>query len=67
MGQSRVGRLSGFACPKCVALGAWFGIMDECWQDWIGKSRSADVWDAAADAVGSLLGVTVAQLFWIKR
>jgi VanZ family protein len=41
--------------------------MDECWQDWIGKSRSADVWDAAADAVGSLLGVTVAQLFWIKR
>ena len=50
-----------------VALGAWFGIMDECWQDWIGKSRSADAWDAAADAVGSLLGVTVAQLFWIKR
>ena len=50
-----------------VVLGAWFGIMDECWQDWIGKSRSADVWDAAADAVGSLLGVMVAQLFWIKR
>jgi VanZ family protein len=50
-----------------VVLGAWFGIMDECWQDWIGKSRSAEVWDVAADAVGSLLGVTVAQLFWIKR
>ncbi|MDA0723496.1 MAG: VanZ family protein [Verrucomicrobia bacterium] len=50
-----------------VVLGAWFGIMDECWQDWIGKSRSAEVWDAAADDAGSLLGVTVAQLFWIKR
>ena len=50
-----------------VALGAWFGIMDECWQDWLDNNRTADVWDAAADAVGSLLGVTFAQLFWNKR
>ena len=50
-----------------VVLGAWFGIFDECWQEWLGRSRSAEVWDVAADAVGSLLGVVVAQLFWIKR
>ena len=43
------------------------GILDECWQDWLGRKRSADVWDAAADALGSFLGVAVALLFWPKR
>ena len=50
-----------------VVLGAWFGIFDECWQEWMDNNRVADVWDIAADAVGSLLGVVAAQLFWIKR
>ena len=50
-----------------VVLGAWFGILDECWQDWMDNNRVADVWDIAADSFGSLLGVVAAHLFWIKR
>ena len=57
----------GFFPWGLVVFGAWFGILDECWQDWLGRKRSADVWDAAVDALGSFLGVAVAQLFWPKR
>lgn len=46
-----------------VAFGACFGIADECWQDWLDRGRSADVWDAAADAAGCFAGVLAARLF----
>ena len=32
-----------------------FGIADECWQDWLDRSRVADVWDVASDAAGAFI------------
>ena len=41
-----------------------FGIGDECWQDWLGRSRTADVWDAATDAAGAFCGLLISMVFW---
>ena len=46
------------------AFCACFGIADECWQDWLDRSRSPDVWDAAMDAVGAFCGLLVSMVFW---
>ena len=41
-----------------------FGIADECWQDWLGRSRTADVWDVAVDSVGAFCGLLISMVFW---
>jgi len=46
------------------AFCACFGIADECWQDWWGKGRSPEVWDAAMDATGAFIGLLVSMVFW---
>ena len=43
-----------------------FGIADECWQDWLGRFRTADVWDVAMDAAGSFVGLLCSMVFWKK-
>ena len=40
-----------------------FGIGDECFQDWLDKARSPDVWDAAADAAGAFIGLLLSFVF----
>jgi VanZ family protein len=46
------------------AFCACFGIADECWQDWLDRSRSPDVWDVAMDAAGAFCGLLVSMVFW---
>ena len=52
---------SGFAWGL-FAFCACFGIADECWQEFHG--RTPDVWDAAADAVGAFGGLLLSMVFW---
>lgn len=55
----------GVGFPWAVfAFCVCFGIADECWQDWLDRSRTADVWDAATDALGAFSGIVVSKLFW---
>jgi len=46
------------------ALCVCFGITDECWQDWWGRGRSPEVWDIAADTIGSFAGLLLSMVFW---
>ena len=48
------------------SFGVCFGIMDECWQDWLDRSRTAEVWDVAMDACGAFAGLVVSMIFWKK-
>lgn len=57
------GRGSNGSVWGLFAFCACFGIADECWQDWLGNSRTADVWDAAADASGAFVGLLLCRIF----
>ena len=48
------------------SFGVCFGIMDECWKDWLDRSRTAEVWDVAMDACGVFAGLVVSMIFWKK-
>jgi VanZ family protein len=64
LGWGAFGRhASGF--PWAIfAFCCCFGIADECWQDWLDRSRNPDVWDAAFDAAGAFAGLLLSMVFW---
>lgn len=64
LGWAAFGRgVAGF--PWAIfAFCCCFGIADECWQDWLDRSRTADVWDAAFDAAGAFAGLLFSMVFW---
>jgi VanZ family protein len=41
-----------------------FGICDECFQDWLGRFRTGDVWDVAIDTLGAFSGLLLSMVFW---
>ena len=64
LGWGAFGRgLSGFPWGL-FAFCCCFGIADECWQDWLDRSRTTDVWDAAVDVAGSFVGLLCSMVFW---
>jgi len=49
-----------------ILLSSLYGISDEIHQHFV-PSRNADVMDALANTLGSILGVYLYQYFWLER
>jgi VanZ family protein len=64
LGWGAFGRGSSGFPWAIFAFCCCFGIVDECFQDWLNRSRTADVWDTAADAVGAFSGLLLSMVFW---
>jgi VanZ family protein len=64
LGWGAFGRGSAGFPWAIFAFCSCFGIADECFQDWLGRSRTADVWDVAVDALGAFAGLLLSMVFW---
>ena len=64
LGWGAFGRGSSGFPWALFAFCCCFGIADECWQDWLDRSRVADVWDVASDAAGAFAGLLLSMVFW---
>jgi len=64
LGWGAFGRGSSGFPWAIFAFCCCFGIADECFQDWLNRSRTADVWDTAADAIGAFAGLLLSMVFW---
>lgn len=64
LGWGAFGRGSSGFPWALFAFCCCFGIADECWQDWLDRSRIGDVWDIAYDTAGAFVGLLLSMVFW---